>query len=180
MSLTKVTFDDYVADDILKFENVIAQFAHGKCYIGEGILTKSEADSMCADLTTLDTALGSDVDEISDLGEEPGSEKSEVEKLKTSNYLIEGKRTNTVELTLVGINQDRKDWLEQQLNKTIKTIVLVSASGKDVIIFNGMRWSYDRETTLNGLFSGKISTEYKGPTGSRYLIYMNIEPATVG
>jgi len=160
------------------FASQLAAFEHGKCYIGEGSYTAGEADTAFADLGALATELGSSLSEISDLGEKPGKEESKVEKLKTSNYVIEGKRTNTVELTLIGLNQERKDWLESSLNDSAKTIVLVSSSGKDVLVFTGMRWTYERSTELNGLFTATISTEFSGQTSDKYRIYMGLESGT--
>lgn len=177
MALTAPTFIGYTEANVTTFANMLPAFQHGKCYIADGALSKAEADVMFADLTQMATDLASYAVEISDLGENPGKEESKVEKLKTTNYVVEGKRTNTVEVNLVGLSQDRKDWLEQELNSTARTIILVSSSGKDVIVFSGLRWSYERSSEINKLFNATIATEYAGVTGSKYFIYKNIQPA---
>jgi hypothetical protein len=176
MAITAPTFTGYTETDITTFANVMAAFRHGKCYLADGSLSKAEADVIFADLTAMAAGLA-DAVELSDLADDPGKEESKVEKLKTSNYVIDGKRTNTIELNLVGMSQDRKDWLEQELNGIARTVILISSGGNDAIVFSGMRWSYDRSSELNKLFSAVISTEYAGVTGSRYFIYKNIAPA---
>jgi hypothetical protein len=177
MAISAPTFTGYTANDVTTFANMLPAFQHGKCYLADGTLSKSEADTMFADLGQMATDLASNAVEISDLGENPGKEESKVEKLKTTNYVVEGKRTNTVEVNLAGLSQDRKDWLEQELNSKARTIILVSSSGKDVIVFSGMRWSYERSSEINKMFNATIATEYAGVTGSKYFIYKNIPPA---
>lgn len=173
MAITKPTFNGYTEDNVVSFNEMMPSFEHGTCYIADGSLSKVEADAMFADLTAMATGLA-DATEISDLADSPGKEESKVEKLKTSNYVIEGKRTNTVELNLSGISQDRKDWLEQELNNAVRTIILVSSSGKAAIVFTGRRWSYERSSEFGKLFNSTIATEYNGATGNAYFIYKAI------
>lgn len=176
MAITAPTFTGYTAGDVTTFANMITAFQHGTCYLADGSLSQAEADTMFADLSVMATGLANAV-AIGDLAESPGKEESKVEKLKTTNYVIEGKRTNTVEISLAGLTQDRKDWLEQQLNSTERTIILVSSSGTDALIFSGMRWSYERSTEFNKLFTATIATEYAGVTGSKYFLYKSIPAA---
>jgi hypothetical protein len=177
MAITQPTFEGYTEAQITTFNSILAAFQHGKMYISDGAITKTEADVMFADLTQMASDLGDKAVELGDLGENPGKEESKVEKLKTTNYVIEGKRTNTIELNLAGLSQDRKDWLEQELNKVARTVILVSSGGDDVIVFTNLRWSYERSTELNKLFNATIATEYAGVTGSKYFIYQDISEA---
>lgn len=166
---------------ITSFQDQVAAFQHGSCWIGDGkfdaitdIPPESKA-SQAAFLSFLESAF----DEVSDLGESPGKESSRVNKLKTSNHVIEGKRTNTVELTLIGLNQERKEWLESELNKEVRTIALLSADGASSLIFNGMRWTYERDAEFNGLYTATLSSEYSGPTKKRYFIIKDIPETAV-
>jgi len=178
MSLTKPTFTDYTEDEVLDLNEMLAMFSHGKLYMADGEMTKAEADAMFDDVDVMATDLESNAVEISDLGETPGSENSSAEELPTSQYLIEGSRTNTVELNLIGLSQDRKDWLEQELNKKQRTLILVSDNGRDALVFNGLRWVYAREGNFGALFAATIKTQYKGASHLRYRIYMDIPDAT--
>ncbi len=173
---TKPTLNTKVVD----FSKQVAAFQHGKCMIGDGEFD-SIADIPGASLAGRDeflTFLETVLQEISDLAENPGKESSKVVKLPTSNYVIEGKRTNTIELYLVGLTQERKDWLEAELNKQVRTIALLSPDGDRALIFNGMRWTYERETELNGLFNSTLSTSYSNTSKNRFFIIQDI-PETV-
>ena len=176
MTISKTTFPEGVADYVAQ----LGQFRSGKCYIADGSISKSDADTAFANQTSKATELSSKWTELSDLAEKPGKEESKVTKLKTLNYVLEGKRTNTVEINLVGLNQARKAWLENELNNTNRTILLESSGGKDILIFAGLRWSYERSTEFEGLFNVTLSTEYSGNSASKYLIYTNIPEVTQG
>ncbi len=164
---------------IINFNDQIAVFNHGTCWLGDGSFPEVDAiiPEYIENQASFGAFLNSAFDEISDLGENPGKEESKVAKFKTTNFLIEGKRSNTIELTLIGLNQARKDWLESQLNKAIRTIALWSADKASCLIFNGMRWSYERSNEFNGLYTATISTEYSGPTKDRYFIIDSIPEA---
>jgi hypothetical protein len=177
LAMSKPSFTGYTEADIVEFANMIASFKHGKCYIADGTITKTEANAIFADLTTMATELASNTVELSDLADSPGKEESKVEKLATSNYEIEGKRTNTIELNLVGISQDRKDWLEKQLNSAARTVILVSTDGTNAFVFTGRRWTYERTNEIGKLSNATIGTKYNGATGNVYFIYRNIQPA---
>lgn len=170
-----------LAVGIASFADQLAAFQYGKCWLGDGkfdLISDITPEAKATQAGML-TFLGTSFDEISDLGENPGKESSKVVKLKTANFIIEGKRTNTTELTLVGLNQARKDWMEAELNKEVRTIALLSADGSAVLIFNGMRWSYERDTEFNGLYTATLSTEYSGPTKKRYFIIKDIPETAV-
>ncbi|MBI9030745.1 hypothetical protein JEZ13_01905 [bacterium] len=166
---------------IVNFHDQIAVFNHGSCWLGDGSFEAIESipPEVLLAQREFENFLKATFDEISDLGENPGKEESKVAKFKTTNFLIEGKRSNTIELTLIGLNQARKDWLESQLNKEIRTIALWSANKANCLIFNAMRWSYERSNEFNGLYTATISTEYSGPTKDRYFIIDGIPETAV-
>lgn len=177
MGMAPTALDKQVSD----FQEQIAVFNHGSSWIGDGSFSDIGEIPPEALLNQRDfeNFLATTFMPISDLGENPGKEESKVTKFKTTNFLIEGKRTNTMELTLIGLNQARKDWLESQLNKAIRTIALWSADKANCLIFNGMRWSYERSNEFNGLYTATISTEYSGPTKDRYFIIDGIPETAV-
>ncbi|MBI9113214.1 hypothetical protein [Maridesulfovibrio ferrireducens] len=166
---------------IIDFHKQIAVFNHGSCWLGDGAFDdiKDIPAEVLLNQKDFGLFLNSTFDEISDLGENPGKEESKVAKFKTTNFLIEGKRSNTIELTLIGLNQARKDWLETQLNKEIRTIALLSADKANCLVFNAMRWSYERSNEFNGLYTATISTEFSGPTKDRYFIIDGIPETAV-
>jgi hypothetical protein len=166
---------------ITNFNDQIAAFKHGTCWLGDGSfgdITDIPPEALVSQ-KDYNVFLNATFDEISDLGENPGKESSKVAKLKTTNYVIEGKRSNTIELSLIGLTQERKDWLETQLNKEIRTIVLLSSDGDNSLVFNGMRWTYERDTEFNGLYTATLSTEYSGPTKNRYFIIDGLPEAAI-
>lgn len=173
MSVNKMTLDTAVKD----FAAQLASFRHGKCYIGEGFYTAAELAAAFANKTTKDTELSTNYEEISDLGQKPGKEESKTKTEKTANFVIEVDRTNSVELNLVGITQERKDWLEQNLNESAKTIVLESKCRKNVLVFNGLRWVYDRTSEFNGLNTCVIKSEYSGYSEEAFAIFKGLIPA---
>jgi hypothetical protein len=178
MAVKPTALDKQVSD----FQEQIAVFNHGSCWIGDDSF-RGIGEIPVTALLSQEAFQGEFLDfcfaPISDLGENPGKEESKVAKFKTTNFLIEGKRSNTIELTLIGLNQARKDWLESQLNKEIRTIALWSANKASCLIFNGMRWSYERSNEFNGLYTATISTEYSGPTKDRYFIIDGIPETAV-
>jgi hypothetical protein len=83
-------------------------------------------------------------------------------------------------LNLVGLTQERKDWLENELNRSKKTIALVTKDRKDVLLFNGLRWAYERNSSFNGEpFSGTISSQFSGSSSLMFRIYKDIPEAGV-
>ncbi len=160
-----------------EFNKQIAMFQHGMCWLGNGAFASQEdiPEASLVGISQFIAFLEASFDVVSDLAEKPGKESSKVVKLKTNSYMVEGKRTNTIELYLVGLTQERKDWLESELNKDIKTIVLLSNDYTNVLVFNGMSWIYERETEIDGLFTSTISTGYSGATKNRYFIIKGLE-----
>lgn len=176
--VSKITLTD--GPKVFDFNEIIGLFSVGKIYIGNGSYADAAAaDAAFADLTEMATELDANYDELSDLAEKPGKESSKVEKYKTLHHTLEGKRTNTIELNLEGLSQERKDWLEDELNKEERTLVLVSFNGKDALVFNGLRWSYERDAELNSGFAMTISAEYSGSSKLKYRLYKDIPEAAV-
>ncbi len=174
MAISKITFPEGVEE----FSEDSAIFACGSLYIADGDYTKAEADTAFATLTAKNTELSDTFTKLSDLADKPFKLGSKVTKFKTLNYTLEAKRDNTIELNLVGLTQSRKKWLEEELGKKNRTIVLESKTGDSVMIFNGKRWVCDWAYEAESAFNATISTEYQGPTSTGFMVYNEI-PAEV-
>jgi hypothetical protein len=176
MTISKITFPSGVAE----FSEDSAIFACGSLYIADGNYTKATADTAFANLTVKETELSSKFTKLSDLAEKPFKLESKVTKFKTLNYTLEGKRTNTIEISLVGLTQARKQWLEVELGKKNRTIILESKTGDSVMIFNDKRWVCDWVYEAESAFNASISTEFVGPTSTGFMVYNEIPEATQG
>jgi hypothetical protein len=170
-NITKPTLDN----DILDFTAQLASFASGKLYVTNGGFTQESAATTFATKTSTTAALASHFLEIADLAEKPGKIESNVDKLKTSNYTIEGRRTNTIELSLVGLNSKRKQWLESELNNISRTFVLLSQTKDSILVFNARRWTCNWVYEIEELAIATISTEYSGLSSEGFLIYLNLK-----
>ena len=118
--------------------------------------------------------------ELGELAEKPGKTDSKINKLKTRNYQIPGKRTSTVELTLNGISEKQKDYFESTLfsGQEISIVLVknellipdVNGNGRDfdfdtsIVVFSGLRWTVDWNAEADGLWSVVLSTEISGAT----------------
>lgn len=149
-----------------------------KIFFGFGKYTSAEATTAYATQTSLGTETTTNMDSLGELAEKPGKADSKVNKLKSRNYLIPGKRTSTIELTIIGLNAKQKNYLESRAfsGKEI-TIAVISNENDRAVIFNGMRWAVEWSGEADGMFSVVISTEYSGATKDRIFFFKDI-PAT--
>ncbi|MDP3115178.1 MAG: hypothetical protein Q8M98_10470 [Candidatus Cloacimonadaceae bacterium] len=155
--LYSALIDTYIADDI---------------FYGLGSYTAAEVGTKYATKTSMATELNTFLKQLGELAEKPGKTDSKITKLKTRNYLLPGKRTNTVEFVISGISAKQKDYFEGALfSGTEITIVAVNKERERATIFNGMRWVIEWSGEADGLWSVVISTEYSGSSSGRvYLI----------
>ncbi|MDD2650545.1 MAG: hypothetical protein RBS16_01915 [Candidatus Cloacimonadales bacterium] len=176
MAVSKITFPSDVTD----FPENSAIFACGSLYIADGDYTKSTADTAFADLDAKESELSSKFIKLSDLAEKPFKLESKVAEVKTLNYILEGKRTSSVELNLVGLTQARKDWLEVELGKKNRTIILENKTEDSVMIFNNKRWVCEWVYEAESVFNATIRTEFAGPTSSGFMVYNDIPAGSGG
>lgn len=184
MALAKVkkitTFPSGTTASDLKFDELIEQMIGDSVYAGEGTLDATDLATLVASQTTIAENLASAFDVLGELAEKPGKIESKLESLKTRNYKVAGKRTNTLELSLVGLSNKQKDFLESPaFSTTTLTLVLQNTQKDRLIILNGMKWSMDWSGESDGLFAVTISTEFSGATKDRIYLYKDI-PATSG
>lgn len=147
-------------------------------YAGVGKFTVAEIAPFLASQQAMSTELASNFEEIGELAEKPFKVDSKSEKLKTRHYQLEGKRTNSVITTIVGISEDKKNWLEDQsAGMTELTFVAISKDKTQVILINGCRWTVDWSGEADGLYTQELSTEFTGKTAEK-IVFANKIPAT--
>lgn len=159
-----------MTDTVHDINKQLAAFQGGKVYMSEGSYAdKAAVIAAFADLTDKATELSTNYQAMSDLAEDPGSFDSTVEILKSMNYTYEGKRSNVLTLNLVGVSAPRKEFLEKDLNSIVRTIVLESHSGKDLMILNGLKFVADTKSPFSGLTSVVIKSEFGGATDTKII-----------
>ena len=161
------------ADKVFDFDYMLGEFSCGKVLIANGGYTQAEAETAFATKQSLQSELNKFI-EIGDAAESPGKSESKVDKLKTAKRTIDGKRTNTIELNVAGMNQERKQWFEEDLNKEDRTVVIVNTQETAILVFNKRRWSCDWSYEIGNLFNAVMTTEYIGPTRDSFLLFINI------
>lgn len=166
--LTAPTFPSGTTSADLLFSALADTFIADEVYFGIGSYTSGEIASKFASISALTTELATYLKQIGELAEKPGKVDSKSEKLKTRNYLIPGKRTSTIELSINGLSAKQKDYFESaSFQGTEITLVAVSKARDRATIFNGMRWVVDWSGEADGLWTVVISTEFSGATANR-------------
>jgi len=175
MTVTKNTPLNGSMAEVGAYASQLVAFAGGQVFIGKGSYADRAAfATKVADLTVMATELGTAFDELADVAEKPGKIESKVAELKTKHHISDGKRTNTIELHLAGISEARKAFLENDLNKSDQTIILVDENGNRVICFNGLRWSGSYSGEIDGVFDAVLKTEFSGSSVNKIWIADNI------
>ncbi len=176
MALTQPTGIDQ--DDLL-LSALSAVMAGDLAYYSGGNLTSAEYDDLFDDLKLAQDSIENKFILLGELAEMPGKTDSKVNKLKTRNYTLAGKRTSTVELTICGLSQLQKDYFEgPEFTGEAITITLVPRGFMDldsfenslhIVIFNGLMWTVDWSGEADGLWSVVISTELTGTTEGKVM-----------
>ena len=146
-------------------------------YFGIGTYDQTSIDTLYATQGSVKTELTTNFDLLGELAEKPGKADSKLSKLKTRNYTIPGKRTNTVELNISGLSTKQKNFLESTLFMSKDTTIVVASKELDrVVIFTGLRWTVDWSGEADGLFNVVISTEFSGVTSNKIFLLKDIPP----
>jgi hypothetical protein len=163
----------------LQFSALMDVMIADDIYFGIGTYTETDINTLYATQGSTKTELTTNFDLLGELAEKPGKADSKITKLKTRNYTLPGKRTSTVELTIVGLSNQQKNYLESSafMGKNV-TIVAVSKSFDRVAIFNGLRWTVDWSGEADGLFTVVVSTEYAGSTSGKFYVFKDIPALT--
>jgi hypothetical protein len=155
----------------LMFSTLVDTFIADEVFYGMGSYKAEEVGTKFATKSDMANELKTYCKQIGELAEKPGKTDSKINKLKTRNYQIPGKRTSTVELTLNGISAKQKDYFEGTLFSGAEvTIICVSKERDRATIFNGMRWTVDWSGEADGLWTVVISTEFSGTTNGKVFL----------
>ena len=159
-------------DKDLNFVSLVEGMIADDIYFGIGTYADSDIATHFINQTALNLELNANYDILGELAEKPGKTDSKITKLKTRNYSIPGKRTSTIELSIVGLSVKQKDFLESSafMGKNT-TIVAVSKAFDRVVIFNGLRWTVGWSGEADGLFTVVISTEFSGVTAGKIYLF---------
>lgn len=184
MAITTVkhltTFPSGTDADDLAFDELIEQMIGDDVYVAEGTLNATDLAAMTGNQATIAENLAAYFDVLGELAEKAAKVESKNTALKTRNYKVAGKRTTTLELSLVGISNLQKAFLESTaFTGTTVTMFLQNTERDRVIILNGMKWAVDWSGETDGLFAVTLSTEFSGATSDRIYVYKDI-PATSG
>lgn len=179
-SVVAPTFPGTMNDKDLIFDALMDVLIADDIYFGEGAyVDEGEVESLYGTQTLVQEQLSTVLARLGELAEKPGKTDSKITKLKTRNYTIPGKRTSTVELTIAGISNTQKNYLESSafMGKEL-TIAIVSKGLDRVVIFNGLRWTVDWSGEADGLFTVVVSTEYAGSTSGKFYVFKDIPALT--
>lgn len=171
MALTTPTFPSGTTAADLLFNALVDVLVADNVYYGLGEYTAAEVGTKYATKTSMATEISTFLKPLGELAEKPGKTDSKINKLKSRNYQIPGKRTSTVELTLNGLSMKQKDYLESSAFSGVVTTILLTNREQDrYTIFNGMRWTVDWSGEADGLYTVVISSEYSGNTANKLFV----------
>lgn len=159
------TFTSHMKAKDLEFSELIATLPGDRVYFTEGLYSSKGtlevqifSGSLAAEIENLYTPLG----EVADVPPKVGSPTT---TLKTRNYTVAGKRTTTIELTIAGISNAQKEYLESAaFHGSPKTIALENREGWSYVFFNGLRWVAEWKGEIDGVPTFTISSEFTGGT----------------
>ncbi len=176
MSLTKPTLPSGMSSgDLADLLNQIGKVDVYNIYAAIGSMSSAEITAMFANLGAINAELTASFEEVGELAEKPFKAESKTEKLKTRHYQLEGKRTNVVTTTIVGISEAKKNWLEDQsAGMTQLTFVALSKDKTQAILINGCRWTVDWSGEADGLYTQEITTEFTGKTSEKIVFFNQI------
>lgn len=144
-------------------------------FVGAGTYTAAELAAVMATQDALADELEDKLSAFGELAEKPGKLESKLNKLKTRNYIVPGKRTNAAEISLVGLGQKQKAYLESTaFSSTETTVILVNTERDRAVVLNGMRWTVEWSGEVDGLFTVVLATEFSGSTSGRVYLYKDI------
>ena len=177
--ISQPTYPSGMQDTDLQFSALMDVLIADNVYFGVGTYNQTEINTNYANQGLIKTELSTNFDLLGELSEKPGKADSKLSKLKTRNYTIPGKRTNTIELNISGLSTKQKNFLESTLFMGKDTTIVVASKELDrVVIFTGLRWTVDWSGEAGGLFNVVISTEFSGVTSNKIFLLKDI-PAGV-
>lgn len=162
----------------LDFSELMDVMIADSVYFALGDYVDDGAAAVFGDLSKAAEELENSYIRLGELAEKPGKMDSKINKLKTRNFSIPGKRTSTVELNIAGLSNNQKNYLESVLFQgKVISILVASKDLRRIVLFNGMRWTVDWSGEADGLFNVVISTEFSGATADRIQLFKDIPDA---
>lgn len=168
--------DLVITQDELDFDSLFAVLPGTKIYFAAGRAGTEDMATLFLDALVLQDAITNYeiFIPLGELAEKPGKVDSKSDKLKTRNYLIPGRRSSTVELTICGLSAKQKDYLESDLFQGAPLTLFLSdkeiesidpeLEDLNLVMFSGFSWTVDWSGEADGLWSVVISTELQGET----------------
>lgn len=179
--LAKPTLPSGTTAADLAFSAQLATFPGDDVYIGEGSYTTDPTALYFPDQDEALDTLSGDFISLGELAESPGKAESNAESLKTRNYTIPGKRTNTIEISIAGISNAQKAYLESAaFTGKEHTIVIIDRETTRAVVYSGMRWVVDWSGEVDNILTVVISTEFTGSTDGKIYIIPEIPEADEG
>ncbi|MCB5235189.1 MAG: hypothetical protein LHW60_08135 [Candidatus Cloacimonetes bacterium] len=176
-TITPPVYPGSIGEGDLAFSKLMDAFVADNVYFGHGSYNPTLVPSIYTTTEAAKTELTNSFNCLGELAEKPGKADSKLSKLKTRNYVIPGKCTNTVELNIAGLSNNQKTYLESNdFMSKITTIVVASKDFDRVVIFNGLRWTVDWAGEADGLFNVTISSEFSGGTSDKIILLKDIPP----
>jgi hypothetical protein len=155
----------------LDFSTLMDGMDGGKVYIADGSYSDLAAiKTAFADQTAAATELSTSYIEMGKFQDKPFTFKSDVELKKAYDIIKQGKRTTTADYNLIGLMSGQKDWLESDLNKVDRTIVVVSDDLEKVVVVNGCKWACNWSGETDDWWKATIKTEFKGLTKNKIAV----------
>ncbi|HQP18629.1 MAG TPA: hypothetical protein PLQ79_08705 [Candidatus Cloacimonadota bacterium] len=175
--ISQPTYPSNMTEGDLSFSKLMDVLIADFVYFGIGTYDQLSIETLYATQASVKTELSTNFDLLGELAEKPGKTDSKLTKLKTRNYTIPGKRTNTIELNISGLSTKQKNFLESTLFMGKDTTIVVASKELDrVVIFTGLRWTVDWSGEADGLFNVVISTEFSGVTSNKIFLLKDIPP----
>lgn len=176
-SIVRPTLPGSMSEGDLGFSKLMDVFIADYVYFGIGSYSSSQIESIYTSAASVKTELIDNFIMLGELADKPGKTDSKLSKHKTRNYSIPGKRTNTVELNIVGLSTLQKNYLESNTFMGKDTTIVIASKELDrVVIFTGLRWTVDWAGEADGLFNVVISTEFSGATSDKVYLLRNLAP----
>lgn len=163
----------------LEFDDLLPVLPGDYVYFTTGSEDPDTVDSKFANQTVLATTMAAFV-KLGELTETPGNFQSALQKHRTRNYIIPGKRTNTYVISIAGLFNAQKEYLESDefSNKEI-SILILSRDHTQALLFNGLSWKFDWNAETDTISTGTLTAENIG-SSEAYRIYPDIPVASGG
>lgn len=177
-NVVKATYPSGIDAGDLAFDELLESLVGDEVYFGAGTLSDADIETYLSDQATITSTLASNFESLGELAEKPSKADSKVDVLKTRNYVVPGKRSTSVEVTLSGISNLQKAFLESaSFQNETYTLIMLNRDHDRMVIYNGMRWITSWSGEVDGVFTVVLASEFGGTTNAKIKVYKDI-PAT--